>query len=196
MAAPTGYGYKVNQALTGLWPVRNSIGGNTPHIGYYYMDGTYATAIGEGCVVVKTATDSPALGSATAPTLGTILGVAVCGWAASTAGWLPVYDDPNQEFSIIADEAFTAATSVDRIGNFFSLTANAATALGSSLISNGKLDYSTVATTAAAGVFLQLVRVAPGVGDTYLSANCPVIVKFATYSHIGFGNVAGAVDHV
>ena len=48
--------YTGNRALAGLHPVRNSIGGNAPHIGYYDVSASYATSIGEGCVVVKTST--------------------------------------------------------------------------------------------------------------------------------------------
>lgn len=173
--------YTGNRALAGLHPVRNSIGGNAPHIGYYDVSASYATSIGEGCVVVKTSTGLQ-LGSATAPTAGTIVGVAAGNMLASTGGKLPVWDDPHQEFEIICSAALSAAETISAIGRYSNLTANAYSSTTKQ--SDATLDKANITGTAAAGVFLQIIRLGTAVGDDYASANMPLVVRFTGPSHI------------
>lgn len=112
--------YLGNQALPGLHPISNGKAGTVPHIGYYDVAAAYGSAIGEGCLLIKTATGAELM--TIAYTAQTVIGVAACNLAASTGGRIPVYDDPEQEFSVVADAAVSAANKIAYRGRFVGIT--------------------------------------------------------------------------
>ena len=158
--------YKGNRPLFGLHPCKNAAG-TAPKIRHFHVDSAYATAIGEGCIVIKAADgiELAVAGSVTAPY---VVGVAAASLSASTGGSIPVYCDPEQEYFIVPDGTMTTTVQKEMVGQFAKVLTNTANStIGGS---NAKVDISTVVGTySATGLQVQILGTADLVGDTYAS---------------------------
>lgn len=174
--------YLGNQALPGLHPLSNGMAGTTPHIGYYDVAAGYSTAIGEGCLLIKTATGAQLM--TIAFTAQTVIGVAACNLAASTGGKIPVYDDPNQEYSVVADAAVTAANKLAYQGRFVGITTGSNVYTSTYKQGNVTLALSTAAVASTTSLPLQIVGYVEAVGEDIALASHQVIVKINPVAHI------------
>lgn len=177
--------YAGNKPLYGLHPVNNGVAGTVPHIGYYDVAAAYTTAIGEGCLVIKSATGLTLAGAAVAAG-GFVVGVAAHDLAGSTGGKIAVYDDPKQEFMIVPDGTMTTTVQIEMVGQFAALLTNTKnTTLGGS---NAKLDISTATGTRSTTNCMQIVGVGAAVGDTYATTQAGYVgqirVKIPEAIHI------------
>jgi len=167
-------------ALPGLVPVRNP-NGNAPQITWYQVDSAYGSAIGEGNLLIET-TAGVELAGATV-TNGTVLGVAAANVAASLSADtpIPVYDDPNQMFSIIADGAI-ADTNIIR-GRFAGIVAGTNVYNSTLRQGNTQLDISVASGTFGSGLPLQIMEVLNNMADDLTAANVAVMVRIAAVVH-------------
>jgi len=178
-----------NQALTGLWPVGNGKAGTAPQLHTYTVTAGYATAIGEGNIVIRTATGLNLGGAALAD--GSVMGVAAAPSLASTLDTIQVYDDPDQEFACIVDADITnAATLLSYVGDYIAPQTN--TMNTTTLTGNVTLDIASVTGTASTTDCMQIVGVVTSVGDNLSGTNAAgtyskyaqLRVKFARQTHI------------
>lgn len=167
--------YLGNQALPGLHPLHNGLAGSVPHIGYYDVAAAYASAIGEGCLMIKTSTGLELM--TINYTAATVVGVAAHNMAASTGGKLAVYDDPDQEYSVVADAAVSAANKIAYQGRFVGITTGSNVYSTTYKQGNVTLALSTAAVAHTLALPLQIVGFVEAVGEDIASASHQVIVK-------------------
>lgn len=172
-----------NQALPGLWPVK-APNGNAPKVSAYTVDSAYGTAIGEGCLLIKTTAGVELAPDAAAVAYGSVIGVAAHNVAASLSEdtEILVYDDPNQVFAIISDGAISDEVIIQ--GRFCGITD--ATNVYNSTLGQGDttLGISTAAATQTTSLPLQIIHVAENVADDATAANVQVWVKIASQHHL------------
>ena len=186
--------YTGNKALTGLVPVKNPAG-TAPAVHYYDVAAAYASAIGQGCLLIRAATGVELAGDAAALTAGIVVGVAATnlGAAPGAGAKIAVFDDPNQEFSVIGDEVLTDTVSlIAMVGRFAGLTDT--TNVYSSTAERGTttLDTSTITGTWTTSLPLQILGALDGIGDSAASASFPLRVKIGTPHHFLASQASGA----
>lgn len=180
--------YKGNQQLPGFQPIKNAAG-TAPSVHEYDVAAAYSTTIGEGNVVIKTATG---LNLATATvTEGSVVGVAAHNRAASDATMTKVlvYDDPDQEFACIVDGTMTSTVAIEMVGQ----SVQAASNVYNATLGQGKtiLDISGVVGTNSTTRPYQILGLLPAVGETRTSTYAQVRVKIGQQMHI-YRSQAGA----
>jgi hypothetical protein len=161
--------YVGNRPLPGLHPV-NNVAGTAPRVREYAVSATYATAIGEGNILVKSTIGVILAPTTAITTIGSVVGVAASNNPAYAAGsnshqsTILVYDDPMQEYEGILDGTMTSTVQIEAIGQFtLPLTNVYNTTLGQG---NTKIDATVTSTFNATRVMLQVVDMADSVGDT------------------------------
>lgn len=157
-------GYKQDQAHAGFMPIQNGIGNSSPKISYYTVGNTYATAIGEGCFLMKGTNGLQITLGATGIALGAGVGVAamnmpayVSGATRVTGDIIAVYDDPNQLYAIRCATHVTAANKTAFRGRFAALSASTNTYSTTYRQSNATLAVTGAATTASTTKCFQIV---------------------------------------
>ena len=153
----------------GLWPIRHLTGGNAFAINEYSVDSSNATAIFPGDAMILEADGNVAPYTSGG---GNLIGV--CAYvgggfdnlsqrhlAASTAGTVGIYDDPDILFGIQTDGTIT----VDDAGGNADVTATA----GSTASSMSRHEVS--ATTGTTSAQLRLVRPIPAENNDATAAN-------------------------
>lgn len=178
--------YLGNQALWGLHPFRNR-SGTAPRIGYYAVAASN-TAIGEGCLVSKAATTPWGVNISTfAASAYPIIGVAACNWAASTTGFIPIYDDPDQLYTITCHGATTAAEQLESLGQYAGISATYTNTYDSTY-DQGKTGMiggvGTTAPTPTTSLPLQIMGWINMVGETTTATYAQAIVRISPMVHI------------
>lgn len=180
-----------NQPLPGLQPVGSGMGGTSPRVREYSVAAAYTTDIGEGNILIKTATGVQLLANAGAVG-GIIVGVAAQNHTADELALIQVYDDPAQEFAIILDGTATTTVQIEAIGQFTRLTTD--TNVINTTLGQGAstLDISAIVGTRTATTILQVVANPKIVGDTLATTQAgnvgQMIVKIVDAFHIWSSN--------
>jgi len=170
----------VNPPLKGLHPVGNGVAGTTPRVREYDVSSSYATAMGEGCVVIKTATGLQLAGATVSD--GTAVGVLAQNIAASTGGKVLVYDDPSQEFEVLIDGSITnAATLISWVGRYAKHLTN--TYNGKLKQGNTYVSKTGISGTPTTTLYLQILGGVDHVGNDATLVNSTIRVKFNNQSH-------------
>lgn len=163
MAFPT----NLNQALPGLHPLNNRAG-TAPRVREYDVLSTYNATIGEGCVLIKTAT-GVTLATGTVAAGGFMVGVAAHNLKATPGAGAKVlvYDDPEQEYACISDGTITTTVAIEAVGQFVQCLSNVYNAT----LGQGKtiVDISTLTSTWSTTRPYQVVRVLTAAGETRTS---------------------------
>jgi hypothetical protein len=175
-----------NIQLKGLRPVSNGVGETAPRITHYTVPATYATAIGEGCVLYKSATGARLHAGTTASTHASIIGVAAhyVPAAPAAAGYtqVAVYDDENQEFEAMMDDNTinTALELEEVVGQFVSITSNTANATSGQ--AKTTLDGDTVTSVLTTNTAVcHIKRMVTDPNNTGSTTNTRFVVKFANH---------------
>jgi hypothetical protein len=173
--------YLGNQALPGLHPV-GAPTGTVPKITWYTVPAAYNTSIGEGCLLIKVATGVQLM--TIAYTASTVVGVAAANvLATTTATLIPVYDDPNQEFAVIADAAVTAANRLVYLGQYVGITTGSNVYTSTYQQGNVSLALSTATTNSTTSLPLVVTGYLDAVGETITAASNQVLVKINPVAH-------------
>lgn len=171
--------YSGEQQLPGLHPIKNPAGTAAP-ASDYAVSSTYATTIGQGCVVGLAET-GVILANASA-TVATILGVAAETLAATpgSGATIKVYDDPLQKYACILDA--TVSNTIISIGRFTNLVSNVYNAT----LGQGKtmLDASEITSVVAAGDIVQIRGFMNNVGETVANTYCQAVVQLNPYYNV------------
>lgn len=188
------YKGSANKALAGLRPLKNKAG-TAPEVHEYDVAVAYGVAIGEGCLLIKTATGVELAADAAAVTAGVVVGVAAANLGATiVAGTkIKVFDDPEQEFSVIGDAVITAtATLIAATGRFIGMTVN--TNVYDSTYESGivTVETGTIASPWTTSLPLQILGYADEIGDSSAAANYPIKVKIAKQHHFQTSQASGS----
>lgn len=158
-------------ALTGLHPVKNQAG-TSPQVNDYAVSATYASTIGEGCIVGLTETGVILAATTSLPS---ILGVAA-ETIAGTPGantTVTVFDDPNQQYYLSADAVSSdTVIVVGRFSNVVSNVYNATVGYGKT-----QLDTSEITSVIASGDLVQIMGFPTDVGETKAATDAQMRVQ-------------------
>ena len=161
-----------SDAPTGFRPLIQ--GKKTPRITKCYHTSGDSVAIFTGDPVVKTGTASDDLDStmivAAAGATGVMTGVAVNYIAADTAGYVYIYDDPQQIFVIQDDESKTSA--VTMIGSNASLTATA----GHTTSGQSRYEINTTTEETTATLTVKIIGIDKRM-DNVMGSHCDWLVQ-------------------
>ena len=169
--------YSPSTNLTGLRPVANTAG-TSPRVNEYSVSASYASPIGEGCLVVVGTVGVRLSGSVTAAD-NSVLGVAAQNLTsnAGAGAKIKVYDDPQQIYTVVSNTAISAANRLKfQFGwtNMADNTYNATYGYGKTTIA-----LTNVTNTAAANVPLQIMGFPEGPKITVGAKGAPVYVKIS-----------------
>jgi len=179
MALPANF----NQQLPGLHPLASPYG-TAPRIREYDVSATYNATIGEGNCLIKTATGVQ-LATNTVAAGGKLVGVAAHNLAATPGAGAKVlvYDDPNQEYSVVADGTITSTVIIENIGKFVTCISNVYNAT----LGQGKTvaDISTATSVrATTGTWYQITGYLQAAGETRTSTWSQIVVKIPPQIHL------------
>jgi hypothetical protein len=171
--------YDPSQKITGLRPVSNQAG-TSPQVNEYPVSASYATTIGEGCIVAYSQTGVIQVNSTVAAlTTASIIGVAAQNLAATpgAGATIKVYDDPNQRYLLSADGAITAADRVESIGRYSNVVSNVYNATYG--YGKTQMDASEITSVEDDGDLVQIVGFPTILGQTSGATNAQCEVKLS-----------------
>ena len=160
----------------GFWPAVGTGGSTTPRLREYAIK-PGAPSIGQGDVVVMTATGASLYVAGNTA----IIGTAAAQWTSGgTLRTVRVFDDPEQQFVGQQDGAISAAAAA--VGNYFSLVVVARNS--TTLMSKFEIDTSTSATAQALHP-IQVIAISRRVNDSAVAASwTDCVVQFNPNFHL------------